>query len=86
MKEVINRVKDCISKGSPVIVTSSIGDFHIYSTIVPVDMAEYDDVFIIYGSQGEEAQFPCINNSEYDEMLDSFYFNLGESEISIQFM
>lgn len=86
MKEVMNRVYDCISKGNPVIVTSSIGDFHIYSTIIPVDTAKYDDVFIIYGSQGEEAQFPHINDSEYDEILDSYYFDLGDNEISIQFM
>ena len=86
MKEVMNRVYDCISKGNPVIVTSSIGDFHIYSTIIPVDTAKYDDVFIIYGSQGEEAQFPYINDSEYDEILDSYYFSLGDNEISIQFM
>ena len=85
MKELLERIYKCIETGSKIGYAFSVGESHIYSSMIPDDVQNYENSFIVYGILGEEL---CVSYADmyYDEMIDSYSFYTEELEVSIQFI
>lgn len=85
MKELLERIYKCIETGSKIGYAFSVGESHVYSSMIPIEIRQYDDSFVVDGDCGEEV---CVSYMKmvYDEMIDSYSFCTEDSEVSIQFI